>query len=167
MTQNHFHIQSATLSNIPMMQQIYANARAFMSVSGNPTQWPDWYPSDAMLEEDIAGGKSYLVMDEQDEIQAVFYYGFEHDDTYDVIEGAWCNEHPYGVVHRIAASTRSKGAATFAIKWAFDQCHNLRIDTHVDNTPMRNLLKKLGFVECGMIWVLDGTAERIAYHKCS
>ncbi len=42
----------------------------------------------------------------------------------------------------------------------------LKLDTHNDNKPMQNLLKKLGFVPCGIITVEDGT-ERIAFQRYS
>ena len=36
---------------------------------------------------------------------------------------------------------------------------HLRIDTHEDNVPMQNLLKKLGFTYCGTIYVLRDSAR--------
>ena len=74
---------------------------------------------------------------------------------------------PVGVCHRLArttARTDAKGVGAACIEWCFEQCGSLKIDTHVDNAPMRVLLDKLGFTYCGIIWVLDGE-ERIAFQK--
>lgn len=37
--------------------------------------------------------------------------------------------------------------------WLYQQCGHLRINIHRDNTVMQNLIKKLGFVCCGTIYV--------------
>ena len=66
------------------------------------------------------------------------------DPTYAVIyDGAWPSDEPYGVVHRIASAGTVKGAGAYCLNWAFEQCQNLRIDTHKDNFVMQNLLKKV------------------------
>ena len=83
---------------------------------------------------------------------------------YQVIEGAWLNEEPYGVVHRITSDGTVKGAASACLTWAFGQCGNLKIDTHRANVVMQNMLKKNGFQSCGIIHVQDGS-ERLAYQK--
>lgn len=69
------------------------------------------------------------------------------------------------MIHRIAVQRGTKGVGAFCLNWVFDQCHNLKIDTHTDNVPMRKLLGKLGFAYCGTIWVLDGAEERMAFQK--
>lgn len=71
-----------------------------------------------------------------------------------------------GVLHRLArtSAATAKGAGAACIEWAFEQCGNLKIDTHEDNAPMLTLLARLGFTRCGIIWVLDGE-ERIAFQK--
>jgi hypothetical protein len=97
-------------------------------------------------------------------IVAVFYFNTEPDPTYDKIDGAWLDDKPCGVVHRIAKRTQVKGAGAFCINWCFEQCHNIKIDTHSDNIPMKKLLGKLGFTYCGIIWIENGD-ERIAFQK--
>lgn len=52
----------------------------------------------------------------------------------------------------------------FCLDWSYEQCHNLRIDTHDDNRIMQHILEKTGYVKCGRIYVEDGS-PRIAYHK--
>jgi hypothetical protein len=81
-----------------------------------------------------------------------------------IYEGQWLNDEPYGVVHRVASKTGKRGVASFCLNWCFEQCRNLRIDTHRDNIPMHNLLIMLGFVPCGIIYLENGD-ERIGYQK--
>ena len=97
------------------------------------------------------------------EVLAVFYFNIERDPTYEKIAGAWLNDAACGVVHRIAVARGGNGVGAFCLGWCFEQCGNIKIDTHKDNRPMRALLEKLGYAYCGIIWVLDGTEERMAY----
>ncbi|MDR0859132.1 MAG: GNAT family N-acetyltransferase [Oscillospiraceae bacterium] len=157
-------IRKTTAADLPAVLEIYVEARQFMRDNGNPAQWGDTHPAPEMIALDIENGTSY-VCEDKGEVTAVFYFSIERDATYDYIEGAWLNDEPYGVVHRIAARRGTKGAGTFCLNSAFELCGNLKIDTHVDNVPMRNLLAKLGFVYCGVIWVLGGSDERIAFQK--
>ena len=143
--------------------RIYADARKFMSTTGNPHQWKNTDPTTEIVLQDIERGLSYVCVIEND-IVAVFYYNIEIDPTYGVIDGMWLNDAPYGVVHRIASSRKVKGAGVFCLQWCLDQCQNLRIDTHKDNIPMKNLLEKLDFDYCGIIWIENGE-ERLAYQK--
>ena len=135
-----------------------------MRENGNREQWGNSHPARELIEIDIRQRKLYVCIDDQ-KIVGVFYFAIEDDVTYRVIEdGAWLNDEPYGVVHRIASAEGGKGAATFCLNWAFKQAGNIRIDTHEDNQPMRGLLSKLGFVYCGIIRIASG-APRMAFQK--
>lgn len=153
-----------TYDHYDAIQTIYRNARIFMRDNGNPNQWKDLFPSDEMIRNDLDNGNLYaLTVD--GEIKCIFAYIFGHDHTYDVIyDGNWLDDRPYGVVHRIASDFSMKGAGAICINWAYEQCHNLRIDTHRDNLPMQNLLHKAGFTYCGIIHTHDGT-DRLAFQK--
>ena len=72
---------------------------------------------------------------------------------------------PYGVVHRIASDGSVHGTGSFCLNWAYAQCGHLRIDTHGDNIVIQNLLKKLGFVFCGIIYVQEDNDPRLAFEK--
>lgn len=158
-------IRPSMPGDLPTILQIYAEARDFMRRNGNPTQWKDWYPPQTMIENDLSPDGHGYVCEEDGKILAAFYFTIERDLTYDYIEGQWLDDKPYGVIHRIAVKRGSKGVGAFCLNWAFAQCHNLKIDTHTDNAPMRTLLGKLGFFHCGTIWVLNGTEERMAFQK--
>ena len=156
-------IRKTSNSDLPAVMDIYAEARGFMRKSGNINQWINGYPLQSTVENDIRAGVSYVCMG-GDEILAVFYYNIERDPTYAKIDGAWLNDEPYGVVHRIARARNAGGVGAFCLDWCFEQIPNIRIDTHKDNAPMLRLLEKLGFVYCGIIWVENGD-ERRAFQK--
>lgn len=157
-------IRKAKIEEIDQILEIYASARVFMREHGNAVQWVNGYPQREIIEEDIKQGELYLCLEEE-EICAVFFYRVGEDPTYKVIkDGEWLNDAPYGVVHRIASNQKVKGAASMCLSWAFEQCRNLKIDTHETNIPMQNLLKKNGFKRCGIIYIADGT-PRVAFQK--
>ncbi len=160
-----FKIQQADISRLDEIMAIYERARRFMAEHGNPTQWPSDYPPADMIVRDMEAGCMYVCM-AGGKVGAVFYYRKGEEPDYARIwDGAWLNEEPYGVVHRIASAGIVRGAASFCLEWAFEQCGNVRIETHRDNTVMQNLLKKSGFVYCGIVYVRGGQ-ERRAYQKC-
>ena len=156
-------IAKATLSQLPQIMAVYAHARQFMAQNGNPDQWGTAYPSEAMIRQDILSGKCYANL-EDDHIRAVFYFAVEADPTYGYIEGAWLNDAPYGVIHRIAVGESGKGVAAECFAFASERCKNIRIDTHEKNIPMQRCLAKNGFTRCGIIYLENGD-PRIAYQK--
>lgn len=161
-------IRHTTEADLPKIMKIYEYARKFMAEHGNAKQWgPTNWPPEDLIRSDIADGNSYVVINE-DEIVATFYFnqGKEIDPTYKEIEdGAWMDNGPYGVVHRIASNGTVKGIGNFCIDWAMKQCAHLRMDTHGDNKVMQNLLEKSGFVYCGIIYVSEDNDPRLAYEK--
>ena len=161
-------IRHATEQDFPRMMEIYAYARDFMAKTGNPNQWgPTHWPPEELIHDDIRSGHSY-VCEENGRVVGTFYFnaGTSIDPTYAVIEdGAWIGDEDYGVVHRVAADGSVKGIGTFCINWAYEQCGHLRIDTHADNIVMRNLAKKLGFHQCGIIYVVEDNYPRFAFEK--
>lgn len=158
-------IRKAEIRDLGEIMDIYAHARSFMAQAGNPHQWGDeGYPQEALIREDIRKGVSYVAV-EDGEIETVFMFRIGDDPTYHVIEnGDWVSDAPYGVVHRIASAGRIRGAGAQCLQWAFEQCGNLRIDTHDDNVVMQHVLEKNGFQKCGRIYLENGD-PRIAYQK--
>lgn len=157
-------IRKTRPDELDLLTKMYEHARLFMAGHGNPAQWGQTYPKRTLIAADIASGCSY-VCEEHGQIIATFYYKTGPDDTYRRIYcGDWLNERPYGVVHRITSNGTVKGAASFCLEWAFEQCGNLKIDTHKDNRIMQHLLDKNGFSYCGIIYTDDGS-ERMAYQK--
>ncbi len=162
-------IRHSTGADLPRMLEIYRYARAFMAAHGNPNQWgPTQWPPEALLRRDIESGDSYVCLNDAGAVIGTFYFvqGSDIEPTYrDITDGAWLDESPYGVVHRIAGDGSEKGIGAFCINWAFGQCGHLRIDTHGDNVVMQRLLKKLGFTHCGTIYVREDRDPRLAFEK--
>ena len=158
-------IRKTKMSDLDDVCRIYADARAFMRESGNPNQWKNTNPALEVIVRDIHAQSSY-VYERSGVIAAVFFFSTDRDPTYSVIDGAWLNDDNYGVVHRIARTRSASGAGAICLEWCYEQCGNLRIDTHRDNAVMRNRLEKMGFSYCGIIWLENGE-ERLAYQKGS
>lgn len=157
-------IRKTKREEIDEVMEIYAHARKFMAEHGNPNQWKNTNPPRERVEQDIREGKSHVCV-EGDEILGVFYFAKEEDPTYKVIyEGKWQNSDAYAVVHRIASAGKAKGVGSFCMNWAYEQFPNVKIDTHRDNVVMQNMLKKNGFVYCGIIHLENGE-ERLAFQK--
>ena len=162
-------IRHSTEKDFDRMMQIYGFARKFMAEHGNPNQWgPTHWPPEELIRADIREGHSYVCLNDEGKVIGTFFFihGEDIEPTYRrITEGAWLEDGPYGVVHRIAGDGSEKGIGAFCINWAFEQCGHLRIDTHRDNTVMQRLLNKLGFIHCGTIYVEEDSYPRLAYEK--
>lgn len=158
-------IRAAVWKDLETILEIYAQARAFMARTGNPRQWGDGHPRRELVEEDVRRGESYVVTDDQGEVHGVFYFAPGPDPTYAVIEdGAWLDDGPYGVIHRIAGDGQVKGVLAAAVAFGRTKCASLRMDTHHDNRVMQRALEKNGFTRCGIIYLENGE-PRIAYQR--
>lgn len=161
-------IRQTTETDFPDIMNIYAYARRFMAEHGNPNQWgPTNWPPEELIHSDIRAGNSYVCICEE-KIAGTFFFtqGMDIEPTYRTIEdGAWLEDSPYGVIHRLAGNGAVRGVGEFCIDWAFRQCGHLRIDTHEDNRVMQKLLEKCGFVHCGIIHVEEDGSPRLAYEK--
>lgn len=158
-------IRKATLEDLDEIMDLFEQAREFMKEQGNPAQWAlSKYPPKEVLIEDIEKGRSY-VCDDYGLILASFMYEFGRDKNYDYIEGSWDNDDAfYGIVHRITTRRGTVGIGSYCLDWAYNASGNLRIDTHEDNVPMKNLLQKLGFIRRGIVYMEDGS-KRIGFSK--
>ena len=75
--------------DIPVLMDLYEQAKTFMRSKGNLTQWNDGYPSVEIITADIDNGNSYVFV-EHDEIVGTFAFIIGEDPTYRVIEdGEW------------------------------------------------------------------------------
>ena len=161
-------IRKSAENDFETIMKTYAFARKFMAEHGNPNQWgPTNWPPENLIRRDIAAGESYVCID-GGKIAGTFFYKFGKDiePAYKIItEGNWLSNEPYGVIHRMASNGTVKGVGEFCINWAYAQSGHLRIDTHSDNAVMQNLLAKLNFVRCGIIYVEEDNFPRFAFEK--
>ena len=162
-------IRKTTESDFNRIMEIYAYAREFMARTGNPNQWgPTKWPPTDLIHEDIRSGNSYVCVNDDEKVIGTFFFtqGQDIEPTYRAItDGTWLDDSPYGVVHRIASDGSERGIGQFCLGWAYEQCGHLRIDTHTDNKVMQNLLTKLGFTRCGIIYVIEDNNPRYAFEK--
>lgn len=164
-------IRKSTEQDFERIMEIYGFARKFMAEHGNPNQWgPTNWPPEWLIHNDIRDGNSYVCASDAGKVIGTFFFtqGEDIEPTYrEITDGAWLDDSPYGVVHRISSDGSEKGIGAFCINWAFDRCGHLRIDTHGDNVVMQNLVRKLGFVHCGTIYVEEDNYPRLAFERVS
>lgn len=160
-----FSIRRAAPADLPLMRRIFAEARQKMRAAGNPSQWPESYPSDALLLADMEQGHSYLV-EQGGRPVATFVLALGTEPTYArIYGGAWADAaRPYATLHRLASLSGVRGVAACVIGWCAARTDNLRADTHRDNRPMQHILLKHGFARCGTIRLANGE-ERWAYQR--
>lgn len=157
-------IRHAILSDIPAMMKVFAVARQFMAMTGNPHQWAEDYPNEEWLTKDINEGDSYVCV-ENGEVVATFVLKGGEDPTYkEIYDGQWLNDEPYATIHRIASNGQVHGVLHAAVTFALERYQNVRIDTHRDNRVMLRALDKEGFRYCGIIRCWSGE-ERRAFLK--
>ena len=135
-----------------------------MHRSGNVNQWVNGYPSENVIAADIVRHGGFVA---EEENRVVAYWAFlpAPEPTYaQIYEGAWLNDEPYYVIHRLASLPEVHGIFDSVMNWAFTRTGTLRIDTHRDNRIMQHNLEKHGFVCCGIIYLANGD-ERLAYQK--
>lgn len=158
-------IRPSQLSDLDRLMEIFDYARKFMVSVGNENQWINGYPSRQLIFEEIAAQHCFVCEDEEGKVIGTFCFVPSPDPYYTVIEdGAWLNDDPYYVIHRIASDGSQKGIGKFCLDWCDKQYPNLRADTHHDNVIMQKLLTQHGYQRCGIVHVANGT-ERIAYQK--
>ena len=162
-------IRQAVTADLPDIQKVYDAARGFMRAHGNPTQWAGGYPQEELLLQDIEKKQLYVCV-EKGQIVGSFAFIPGIDPTYLVIEqGDWHENRPYAAIHKVASNGQVKGVTRACFDFCSARCDYLRMDTHHDNLPMQNAMKKYGFRQCGIIHLADGS-PRVAFdylRKCS
>lgn len=157
-------VRKATEADMDDMLDMFATAKKFMVDHGNRSQWQGEYPSRHLLLNDIAQGQSFMVVDRRGQKMGTFYFHLGEDPTYNIIDGNWPDNEPYGTIHRIASAGRVRGVADAALEHCLNMTPNVRVDTHADNKIMRHWAESRGFKYCGIITIADGS-PRMAFHK--
>ena len=155
-------VRTAAPQDEARILEIYKIARETMTTTGNPTQWGDTYPPDALIRADIQTGRCHVVC-EDDTITGVFALCRGADPCYARIEnGAWLSAAPYVTLHRLAGDSAYHGVFTAIAADAQSLGCAVRIDTPADNRIMQRLIARSGFTKCGTVYMEDNT-PRIAY----
>lgn len=174
-----FKVRRTEWRDIDAVAAVLADGKRSLAELGiSQWQWGD-YPGRADVEADVEEGISYLAEDRDGRIAATAALSFAGDGNYAAIEGAWLCEPEgpevrYGTLHRTASSrANARQGAMKAIFLAAEDIArdrgalSLRVDTHPLNAPMRSLLGRLGYAECGLITLAgdDPDPVRVAYEK--
>lgn len=156
-------IRPAMSQDLPRILELFEQARQFMREHGNPNQWGTHDPPREQIEEDIRREGSYLCL-HHGTVVGTFAFLPGPDATYARLQsGAWLNDWPYWVLHRVAAPDAPKGTGTALLQWCQKHADNIRGDTHRQNVPMQGLLQKCGFSQVGTLLLPNGS-ERLAFH---
>ena len=104
------------------------------------------------------------------EIAGYMCIDFDGAPAYEKIEGEWRTGEPYAVVHRMAfdRNFRNRGLADSTFQLIEELCvenniRNIRVDTDFPNERMQHILKRNGFVNCGVI-MFQGSGK-LAFDK--
>ncbi len=159
--------RKTTVDDASIVADIYECAKKRLK-DNNIDQWQEGYPNVESVLRDIENGESYVILDEG-KIVSTCMISNKPEPHYEYIEGNWLNNDSYIVIHRVASNstTLKKGYASYCFNIAtqlFPNCKSIRIDTHFDNIAMQNMLKKNGFIECGVVYVANN-AKRLAFQK--
>ena len=165
-------LQLSTSSNIHNILQIINDAKVYLK-SKDIDQWQNGYPNQTQIKQDIANNESYVLINDENQVIATSMFSIRPEPTYKLIDGEWKikESEKYGVIHRLAIDKnyRKKGIASFVLKEFHQklmkqQIRSLKIDTHEDNHEMQYLVRKLGYVYCGIIFT-EYNAKRFAFEK--
>ena len=165
-------LQLSTTSDIQNILQIINDAKVYLK-SQKIDQWQNGYPNQTQIERDIANNESYVLINDTNQVIATSMFSIRPEPTYKIIDGEWKikESEKYGVIHRLAIDKnyRKKGIAShllneFHLLLDKQQIRSLKIDTHEDNHEMQCLVKKLGYVYCGIIFT-EYNAKRFAFEK--
>lgn len=136
-------------------------------------QWQDGYPERERIAEDIDIEIARAFTD-GDSLAGYAALLIGHEPVYDALRGAWLlPDARYAVIHRMAMNEgfngRGLGAKVLAAlsgEAARAGCDSIRADTHRGNFPMRRLLERNGFSECGECeYECAGDPIRVAYER--
>ena len=155
-------IRPAVQNDFSSIMAIYAYARSFMQETGNPNQWGNHFPPEALIRN---RDRQLFVLEEGGVLHGVFAFIIGEDPTYlQIDDGSWLSDAPYGTIHQVASDGTIHGFFSQIVAYCQAQIPHLRIDTHADNKIMQHLIRKNGFEQCGIIYVLNHS-PRIAFER--
>lgn len=173
-------LRATSDADVEAILSIIEDGRASLDALGID-QWQNGYPTIEIIHEDIDRKHGYVAVDDSGKPLGIISAIFGGERQYDEIHnGSWLtqslsHEPRYCAIHRVAVSKEAsgQGVASFMMSAIEDlareqHAESVRIDTHEGNSPMRQLITKCGYTECGIVYVLDRhetTRERVAYEK--
>lgn len=158
----------STPSDTERIMEIVADAKQSLAIRGID-QWQRGYPNSESIASDSARGVGRVIVVDA----KIATYGaliFDGEPAYRTPRrGEWLSGLPYAVVHRLCTANEftRRGLAAELLTRAEEEARakgfgSFRIDTHPENLYMRQMLPRLGFVECCEVWI---ESLRIGYEK--
>ena len=160
-------MREATVRDVARIMEILDSAREYQRALGF-CQWEDGYPSNGVIEADIATKGAYVFINGGMVVGYVFLA--VGDRSYDNLTDTWLYDGKYGVIHRLAVSIemRGKGVSRAILQMVEHEFQNqginiIKVDTGQENKIMQHALesnhyKSRGYREFDWGW-------RVAYEK--
>lgn len=147
--------------------KVLADARTFQYSQGF-RQWEEWYPDIPTIEADIRSGNARVFVEDNDILgYCMLAFG---DPSYDTLGDIWRHHGPYGVIHRLALSSQSRGRKLTTLIFPIIEeeylragISILRVDTGEENLIMQHILLRQGYHPLGLHHFSWG--PRLTYEK--
>lgn len=123
-------------------------------------QWEDDFPNPDDIQNDLDKNIGYVFEEAETGKPAGYCVLAQYEPAYDHISGSWISDDNYLVIHRfsLGKSYQDQGlsGSMFSLIEKLAQARNikiasLRIDTMEENSRMRHLLAKNGYIHCGKV----------------
>ena len=157
--QHSILFRQAKAQDVAVCLQIVDEARNNMMAEGKQ-QWDEHYPTRAIIEQDIAVHKAYLLA-EGDAILAYGVLDLQGEAAYLQPTAHWLTEGKYGVIHRLAIALQAHECETLCRAQGI---YSIKVDTHFDNHAMLHLLQAMGYQACGSV-SYGPRGNRLAFEK--
>ena len=162
-------IRCATLHDLPFVIAGIEEAKKQLATHQSG-QWQNGEPSEHTIQNDIELGQYWVLVMDHHILGGCAVLSCE--PAYDhLVIGQWLNQDPYRVIHRfyIHPSWQQKGYAKQLLDFVESNAlnngiHNIRVDTHERNIPMRKTLERTHYHYVGEAY-LPKAGMRFVYHK--
>ena len=168
MKAKEWQLRQAEEADIPACLAVLDYGRASQRAAGFE-QWPDGYPSEEDVRNDIAAGMAYVMTDPQGNIAAYIAIAY-YDSEYERLREIWTPAERYAVFHRIAVGEAYRHSGQGVRLLALAEAHvckegaeAVRIDTGLTNLPMQRLLASRSYRNLGH--TLYSWGPRYSYEK--
>lgn len=167
-------IRLANKHDVDKIMVVINDAKELFKNDGSD-QWQDKdnYPNEQTISSDIEKEQMYVYTVNEEIVGCVALSSDMEDAYVNIHDGKWLSDGPYTVIHRIAIrkDMYRKNIAFELIEYCKVKTkelgiNSIKVDTKKENIRMISLLKKCGFIQTGIIYLLrEGVLdkERIAF----
>jgi GNAT superfamily N-acetyltransferase len=152
----NYNFRKATTLEISQIWVILQQAIIRRKNAGSQ-QWQDGYPNENVIEQDVAKGNGYVLIDEN-KIIGYAAILFNDEPAYEHLKGNWLTNDDFVVVHRVAISDEYLGKSLAQKIFLYTEdiaienhIFSIKVDTNFDNLAMLKILEKLGYTYCGEV----------------